>query len=304
MVLVVGCLAVLMAPAEGAAPQRQAWWNRFNGPLPAPAPPDVPADGLYVAYSADVDAVAAVAFAVEPGSRPTRLVFELAPTTTPLPALQACQLVPEAVGFTPAQNGPWSQLPRYDCANASAAVVDGNRTTITFDAPAPSADGVLAVALVPKGPGRAAIKKPGSHALEVSETGSQSSPAGDPITPASRSPEDDDVPADLASSGAAAPVVTGSFLPTTSSVEVTTPLSESSEVATPVIDAPVPASRPTATPQPEEIAAGIWGLRKRLGGILGVGLLTAMLLYYSQGHGPLGARLDPISLTLRQERSE
>ncbi|HVF33075.1 MAG TPA: hypothetical protein VM933_08565 [Acidimicrobiales bacterium] len=259
----------------------------------------MPADGLYVSYGADVDAIAAVVFTLAPGSTPTKLVLELSPTTTPLPALLACRVVPEASGFTPVQNGPWSQLPRYDCTNAPAAVVDPNRTTMTFAPPVPGADGVLAVALVPNGPGRAAFKKPGDRALEVteaalSESGSRDEPAFSTI-PASEGPGALETPPSTIASS-----VPDSRLPPS---EFTTASPEPVSAAPPVeVDAPTTPMPAVTTGPARRVAEGIWGLRKRLGGVLGVGLLTAMLLYYSQGHGPLGARLDPVKLLSRQER--
>lgn len=291
-----------VGPASALAPDRQGWWNRLNGPAPAPAPPDVPADGLYVAYSTGVDAIAAVVFSLPPGAPPAKLVLDLAPTSTPLPAIQACLVAPEATDFASVQNGAWSQVPRYDCANAPEASVDANRTAMTFGAPAVAPGGLLAVALVPKGPGRAAFKKPGATALEVGAPGATaSSPTGEPTA----SPASESAPANPQSASASA---AGAFVPPPApdAFDFTGAPAEATAVTDP--DIGTEATRTSLLPAVRggvrEAAEGIWGLRKQMGGVIGVGLLVAVLLFYSQGRGPLGGRLDARHLLLRADREE
>jgi hypothetical protein len=222
------------------------------------------------------------------------LVLDLAPTNTPLPPMRACLLAPDSTGFAAAQNGAWAQVPRYDCTNAPEAAVDANRTAMTFAAPARTTGGLLAVALVPTGPGRAAFKKPGDRALEL----------GEPDASAGSSSTDDGFTSPAADTGyASAPTMSG-----LDAGAITMALPSDAGISATIDGGPAPTDADTSAIRPAlangpiaRAAEGIWDLRKRLGGVLGALLLVAVLLFYSQGRGPLGARLDARSLLLRRD---
>jgi hypothetical protein len=209
--------------------------------------------------------------------------------------MQACLIAPDSTGFAAAQNGAWAQAPRYDCTNAPEAAVDANRTAMTFAAPARTTGGLLAVALVATGPGRAAFKKPGDRALEL----------GEPDASAGSSSADYGFTSPAADTGyASAPTLSG-----LDAGAITTALPSDAGISTTIdsggsapADADTSGLRPALANGPiAKAAEGIWDLRKRLGGVLGALLLVAVLLFYSQGRGPLGARLDARSLLLRKD---
>lgn len=119
--------------AGATAPSAKSWWYRpqqSGTPVAIPAPPVVPADGLYVAQGPAEEnvAIAAVEYAVA-GPGPSTLKLTAAPGGAGTVAVTAC---PVSDGFTPGvQAGPWAEAPAYNC---TAGTVDGvvEGTTITF----------------------------------------------------------------------------------------------------------------------------------------------------------------------------
>src|SRR5436190_625403 len=110
-VLLAGGVLVVMTTvlpsAHADAPVQQAWWNKLRqGGLPAPAPPDAPADGLYVSVDpSGPAAIAAVRFASE---APGTLTLKL---TTGNPSF-AVEAHPATAAWQPVQNGDWSDAPK------------------------------------------------------------------------------------------------------------------------------------------------------------------------------------------------
>jgi hypothetical protein len=172
--------AVVLTWAPGSAwasaPEAQGWWyfpQQSGTPVALPAPPVVPADGLYVAQGPNGQnvAIAAVEYAV-PGYVEATMTLSLAPGAVGTVAITAC---PAQAGFTPASAGAWDKAPAYNCTAASAdGVVDAAGTTVKFTLPSAfvAASGtVMDVVLVPT-PGaevfQAPVAKPGDDSFQPS----------------------------------------------------------------------------------------------------------------------------------------
>lgn len=149
--------------ADTSAPPEYGWWNKQQA-LPVqgdptglglttvptvPAPPTVPADGLYVADDASgASAISAVRYQ---GGGGGTLTLALAGGTklTGTEKLAACPL---QGGFTPVQNGQWAARPGYDektCAVPGEANADGTAFTFQIPATFASALGDVSVVIVP-----------------------------------------------------------------------------------------------------------------------------------------------------------
>src|SRR5205823_2239864 len=86
-------------------------------------------------------------------------------------AVQACALAPGAESFKPAQDGAWSDAPKYDCAKPVPGTVDGSN--VTFDVASLAAAGRVAVAIVPTMPtDRVAFAKPTDSSLATTPASS------------------------------------------------------------------------------------------------------------------------------------
>ena len=163
----------LWAPAAGAAaPLRQGWWTVTNlsrvdtagGPLPGaetPPPPDVPEDGLLVQGGPDdsselaggiggPSAFAALLYEVPLGEAADTLVLMLSEdaTSTPLAPLRACPLTGT---FQPAQAGPMSDAPAFDCTAEIVAEPTADGTRYEWPVAALESNGVVAVAILAVG---------------------------------------------------------------------------------------------------------------------------------------------------------
>lgn len=167
VVAVLACVAcMLVAPPRARADQgipveKQGWWTATSAPAPALVPvrgaaagaPDVASGELYVAGSANqVIAVAALRYVIPAGAAVDTLTLTIAPGTLTLPAtkLRACPLTGTR-DFSPAEGGPASDAPSWDCEHASPGELDPAGVAYRFSIPALVEDGVLAVAIVPAG---------------------------------------------------------------------------------------------------------------------------------------------------------
>lgn len=172
-VLVVAALVAFAAPTAGADQGlRQGWWTATNpgGLLPGNVTgPDVPADGLLVQGGATDEAplaVAALAVPVPEGADVRTLIVHAASTVAVVPGstIKACPL--RSGEFAPAQGGPLSEAPEYDCTNAADAPVGADGVTFAFATEGLITDRTVAIALVPGTPTtRVALAKPGGDVL-------------------------------------------------------------------------------------------------------------------------------------------
>jgi len=178
-----GAMAVVLAMppwtqvAWADAPIVQGWWTTANNSAvtsqlppdvaPAGAAPDVPPNGLLVQAAdsaSSPSAFAALVYPVESGTFAQTLTLEVAPNsvTTPSSTLKACPLtVPR---FSPAQGGPMSQAPAFDCSRfVTATPTDG---TYRFDVLALASHDFLSVAILPASAGdRVVLTQPGAESL-------------------------------------------------------------------------------------------------------------------------------------------
>ena len=153
-------------PAQAVGPEAVAWWNIANaGAIAPPAPPDVaPGQLLVQGAEAAQQAVAALRFTVAPEQTVRSLSVELVSPPPVPPVLKACRVDGD---FKPVENGPWSEVPRSDCAEQIVGVVNG--PVATFDGVGRFVrDGRLSVIVLPVDPTRVVIAAPDNRALDVS----------------------------------------------------------------------------------------------------------------------------------------
>ena len=174
-VLVLSAVVVAAWPgwAGAARPEAQGWWYRpqqSGTPVAVPAPPVVPANGLYVAQGPNDEdlAVSALSYAVQ-GFGPARLTLTLASGVLGTVAVTAC---PASSGFTPVAAGPWDEVPAYNCTIASSdGVVAEDGTTVAFDLPAEfvaASAASMDIVLIPTpgaDPFQAPIEEPGDDSF-------------------------------------------------------------------------------------------------------------------------------------------
>ena len=173
MVVAAGVVVSSRIPAEAVQSlQSGYWWQGQPDGAPLPAPPNVPANGLWVSGGqASPVAIAAIRFqlgATEATPALTAKVNRAFPPAQATAAANVDQLVvmacPTNGAWNPAQAGAWSARPQYDCARAVTGTLTPDGTTISFDLGAVATDGKVDVALVP-GTGAAALPQlpvPGS----------------------------------------------------------------------------------------------------------------------------------------------
>src|SRR3954451_17374088 len=149
--------AGMMASASADEPVQQGWWTATNPgglpTVPAPLPPDVPADGLLVQGGPNgPTAFAAVVYSFDAGATVGQLTLTVArpSATTPAAALQVCPLgSPDILGE---QGGPMSDAPTYSCTNKATAQPDDSGDNYKFTVTSLVGQGSLAVAILPVDP--------------------------------------------------------------------------------------------------------------------------------------------------------
>ena len=289
--------AAMMATAPTGwadAPSAYGWWYEANAglPVPSPAPPSVPPDGLYVANGVSGPAaIAALTVPVPPGAAMGPLVLHVAgsPLMTQPPV--ACPL---RSSFKPAEGGAWADRPTYDCMHAmKIGSVDSAKTTVSFDASPFLRDGVVAVAILAGGPtDQVAFAKPGPGTLATSNVAGADPGAAIP-RPAS---------ADATSqAGGAAGVLTP---PTVDTSLAASPLA----VPAPAFGSVPPSvsagskgatlATGSATRELGARSASHSGWRSRVGGVLGVAAVLLALLAWNEGYGLLGGRVRSLASPL------
>ena len=276
--------------SDALTPVRTGWWSQTGGAMALP-PPDVPADGLYVQGGAgDPMAVSALVYEVPSDQTAGKLTLAIAGTPPAALSVQACALAPGAESFKPAQDGAWSDAPKYDCTKPVPGASDGSN--VTFDVATLAADGRVAVAIVPTmATDRVAFAKPTDSSLATTAspaagTPSNAAPLPAPLsamTPAPAPASSGTAPAGPpASPAAAAPDFGSSLQP---SASFAPPPAASPRAATPASNAgaPLPAASSAASTSSDGAT--------RAGRILTMSLLLLALLAYSRGYGLLGGRV-------------
>ena len=164
--MVLGAAAVVSARAPAHAVQGLEsgyWWQAQPNGAPLPAPPNVPAKGLWVSGTdAAPSAIAAVRFQLADTETAPALVMkvhsqvppaQLSAATSVAPVVLAC---PSTHPWTPASAGAWSARPTYDCASPAHGNLSADGSTLTFDLTSLVTNGTVDVVFVP-GPGAASI---------------------------------------------------------------------------------------------------------------------------------------------------
>jgi hypothetical protein len=292
--LALAALATAPSPAAGRGAQKHGWWNRANGgqlPFSFPAPPDVPAKGLYVAGTADdPQAISAVTYELPDGAMPGQLVLAVAGQASPQLKVVACPLAASSYGYEAAENGTWEKAPKADCNQAEVeGAPDEAGTSFTFAVAGLAGDGVVAIALLPRGTGRVAFEAPSADSLTVIEGAGGSS---------------DDFEETPVYTVAGGTVTDTASTPTQAGVAASPSLG-ATVTDNPVAEAPAPAKTKTEAKsgsgdEPAEPDFDLTqqasnrgnGLAEQGGRVLTLLVLFGLLLYYAQGHGLLGARYD------------
>ncbi len=294
-------------PATAEAPVKYGWWSAANqGPVAPPAPPDVPAKGLYVENGfAGPTAVSALSFTLAPGE--TAKTVTLAVTGNPAisSAPVACPL--KADTYQPAENGAWSDAPAYDCAHQLTGKVAADQSTVTFDVSGLGRTGDLAIAVLAGGPAdRVAFEAPSASTLTVdaapaaSGTGTGTAGGGTGAyggtgTYGGGSASSGTPPAPPAAPDQSVPAPQGdaSFSPPAGTAAPAPAIAGDSGGAQ---QAPAPAGAPATRPVAAGAAGGSTG--HRAASLLGLAALVVALVAWSEGFGVLGGRA--VSLAVRR----
>lgn len=160
------------AAAASVAPTAQAWWYLANTGSPPPPPPGVNPHDLFVAGSkgdqslpsaagagvsspfSDVGdkggatAIAAVRYAVPAGQAVDRLVLRFDGSSQSSVSMAACRITGSG-NFKAETEGPWADVPAYDCTVPSVASLTPDGTAVQFTDVGALANGsVLSVVVV------------------------------------------------------------------------------------------------------------------------------------------------------------
>lgn len=227
------CLGLGVPVARADAPVDRGWWTATNpgSPVPAQAPPDVPADGLLVQGGAGdtPSALAGLIYEPEAGATAEKLVLKVVASsaTTPGAVLQLCPLVSPVLNAQ--QGGPMADAPAYDCTRKVTAAPDDDGGSYTFQLSALASSGPVAVAVLPTTPtDRVVLAKPGVDSLVTHAPAAAFSPAPFPSAPATTSPNTPVAPAPVAGAPSLGTVVLPAVPPAVTAAPQAPTLAENS----------------------------------------------------------------------------
>jgi ABC-type branched-subunit amino acid transport system ATPase component/ABC-type branched-subunit amino acid transport system permease subunit len=280
-------MALLAAPASRAdAPLQQGWWNKLRqAGVPAPAPPDAPPDGLYVAT--DPSGPLAEAAVRVPGGVPGTLTLRFDPgQAAPGTVVSA---FPATRDWAPAQNGNWEGAPTYDATAGVVGQLSSDGSSLTWQLPGtfPEIGGGVDVVLVSTNPlpTTTAFAKPGADAYTPATSPAAEAPDVLPPSP----PDTVFAPGPLA----VEPAFPGGLTPALQSIAPAPPSGTYAATGKTFVGQPPPAANHKggfhlSIPLPVLLLGAITGMTY---GILAVGLV---LIYRSNriinfAHGEIGA---------------
>jgi hypothetical protein len=276
------------------APAAYGWWYAANAglPVPPPAPPSVPPDGLYVANDVSGPAaIAALSIPVPSGAGMGPLVLHVAGTPLMSQPPVACPL---RSSFKPAQAGAWSDRPTYDCAQSEKiGTVDAAKTTVTFDASPFLRDGAVGVVILAGGPtDQVAFNKPGPDTLPVSTApGAVTTGPGDAGAAAAS------VGGDVGTS--APPAISATPY---AGLDLGPPAAAQPQAGPPVAGGSSPRSAGAAPrgsfAATSSVAAKPSGWRARVGELVGAAAVLVALVAWTEGYGLLGGRVQSLASPL------
>ncbi|MEN3272658.1 MAG: hypothetical protein V7636_1419 [Actinomycetota bacterium] len=229
-----GALAVVLStttlPAHGQAPDDVGWWFALKShavPVAPPAPPNVPAGGLYVQQDPDGPAAVGAIRANVEGSTGVTLTLQAAQgsTTTLGAPVQACATTSPWQPELPAP-GYWEDRPEPTKSCVPGTVSTDGAYVAFHLGSAFLSSGVLDVVLLPEdgaAPFAIAFDPPAPDSLKV-----ETAPSTDDGSAYSPPPESSDVPSDASATLASPPFTVAG--PTSASPATT---------AVPAVDQPV-----------------------------------------------------------------
>lgn len=306
-------------PAHAAAPAKDGWWTVTNtgfGVAP-PAPPQVPSGGLYIENGfTGPTAISALTFQVGAGDEVGSITLKVAgnPVITSPPV--ACPITPAGQNYKPAQGGPWTEAPAYDCTKSQVAgTVSSNSTTVTFAAGPLLENGTVAAVIKAGGTAdRVAFDQPGPDTLQVTPAGEPSggatgAPAGTPADQGASSPVGTGDNGSFGSAAPAAPSSPLSLIPAAPAAGTPPAIAPGvpsgvSPTGSPGTGSPS-GSAPTArqlTQLSHSTGSGS-SVRKDLAEAIGIAAVLAALVAYTEGFGLLGGRIDRPSARQRPARA-
>ncbi|HET6909092.1 MAG TPA: hypothetical protein VFH54_07125 [Mycobacteriales bacterium] len=284
--------------AAADAPMKYGWWSATNAgtPFTPPAPPDVPAKGLYVANSVSgPSAIAALTFNIPSGA--TVGALTLVATGNPVmssPPL-ACEIPASGQGYTPAEGGAWSAKPAYDCkAGQVTGTAGSDGKTLTFPVAPFAKSGSLSVAIVAVGQAdRIPFNAPTASALAITTSSpSVGGGAGAPIGSG--------VPGSGATgSGAGAAGANAPAAPAPPAAGAAVAGAAPSAGMPPAVASPQQTQAATTTGSTQGAAPAASstpsGARINAATILGLAAMVGALLFWTEGFGVLGGRVRSLA---------
>ena len=261
-------LGFAITPAHGEAPDQSGWWFELKTkavPVAPPAPPNVPADGLYVQQGPEgTEAFSALRYVLPEGASATLTLTAAQGSTTTLGApLQACATTTTWTPPLPAP-GYWEDRPSYAKTCTPGTVSTDGKYVAFLLAPPILVDGVIDVAIVPTdgaAPFAIAFDNPGPDGLVVK----QGAPSFSEPPPAAYEPPASDSTATL--DAPPFTVVPSAPAAVTTSTTVAAPAVQQSPVASLLqsagVDDPDRAERMAALGGSSAIVVGWWLLSSR-----------------------------------------
>lgn len=158
MVAAAGAAVSARVPAHAVGGlQTGYWWQAQPAGAPLPAPPTVPANGLWVSGTElNPVAISAIHFDVSPDEAAPLLTAKVANAFPPAQASSAANALqvivlacPATPGWAPAKAGAWTAKPKYDCSGAATGTLSPDGSTLSLDLGGVVRDGAVDVALVP-----------------------------------------------------------------------------------------------------------------------------------------------------------
>ncbi|MGH2728197.1 MAG: hypothetical protein ACRDKS_14605 [Actinomycetota bacterium] len=273
-VLILFFLAQLMtaATASAAAPSSYGWWSQASlGASGSPIAPDVPTDGLFVQNLVDSPiALSALTFSVPSGASAGALTLHVSGTGLIAEPPIACIATS---AFEPAQGGPWSDQPNYDCSDFVLGVVSADMKQVAFSVYGLITSQKSSVVILAGGPAdRIAFEKPDLDALTINSAAVFPPPSFDsgPVPPLPPFP----VPAP---------------------VPQLNPVPQPSAGQGSALGAPI-----QKIPGASVAAVDLGSTRRRVGTTLGVVLLLLSILYWSDGFGLVPLRSSVVARIRRK----
>jgi len=283
--------------AAAAAPMKYGWWSATNAgtPFTPPAPPDVPAKGLYAANTVSgPSAIAALTFNIPSGATVGALTLVATgnPVMTSPPI--ACEIPTSGQGYTPAEGGAWSAKPAYDCkAGQVTGTAGSDGKTLTFPVAPFAKSGSLSVAIVAVGQAdRIPFDAPTASALAITTSSpSLGGGAGAPIgsgVPGSGATGSGAGAAGANAPAAPAPPAAGAAVAGTAPAAGMPPAVASPQQTPPTTTGSTQDAAPAANSTPS-------GARINAATILGLAAMVGALLFWTEGFGVLGGRVRSLA---------